>query len=263
MWKVIGASVTGNSHEAAGIGCEDASSWEVGPEVTCLAVADGAGSRPLSGHGASLAVKRALLMARAVANRAEPDDPQMWLQLIVKDVRHEIATLAKAEEREPGDFAATLGVVILTSAVACIGQIGDTIAVLGGPGGYRTIDPAPRSEYVNETSFVTDDTAMEQLRVTITPIGEVDSAFLSTDGLRFKVLGNLVTADPFPPFFEDLAAYAQSADASADEIRRFLADLDDQSGDDKTIVAAVRAEPEPESSPEAAGVPVSSSDGAA
>ena len=47
---------------------------------------------------------------------------------------------------------------------------------------------------------------MEQLRVTIMPIGEVDSVFLSTDGLRFKVLGNLVTSDPFPPFFEDLTA---------------------------------------------------------
>jgi Protein phosphatase 2C len=262
MWKVIGASVTGNSHEAAGIGCEDASRWEVGPEVTCLAVADGAGSRPLSGRGANLAVERALLMVRVVAARDDPDDPQAWLQLIVNDVRDEIAALAKAEERDAGDFAATLGVAILTSTVACIGQIGDTIAVLGGPGGYRTIDPAPRSEYVNETSFVTDDRAIDQLRVTITPIAEVDSVFLSTDGLRFKVLGNLVTADPFPPFFEDLAAYAQSADASADEIRRFLADLDDQSGDDKTLVAAVRSGPGPEGTTEDASTSVSGGEAA-
>ena len=42
MWKVIGASVTGSSHEAMETGCEDASHWSSGPEVTCLAIADGA-----------------------------------------------------------------------------------------------------------------------------------------------------------------------------------------------------------------------------
>ena len=247
MWKVIGASVTGTSHEAAGTGCEDASNWEVGPEVTCLAVADGAGSRPLSGRGARLAVEHALLIARACAGRDEPGDPRTWLQLIVRDVQEKIAELAASESRPPGDFATTLGVAILTGTVACVGQIGDTIAVLGQAGRYRTVAPPPRAEYVNETSFVTDDGAMERLRVTIEPIAEVDAVFLSTDGLRFKVLGNLMTADPFPPFFEDLAAYTRSDEATADEIRRFLAGLDDQSGDDKTLVAAVRtvAEPSP------------------
>ena len=245
MWKIIGASVTGASHEAAGTSCEDASSWRAGPTVTCLAIADGAGSRPLSGRGAALAVDRALLMARACAGRDEPDDPHTWLQLIVKDVREQIAMLAAAEGREPGDFASTLGIAILTSTVACVGQIGDTIAVLGEAGQYRTVDPAPRTEYVNETSFVTDKSAAEQLRVTIEPVAGIDSVFLSTDGLRYKVLGNLMTAAPFPPFFEDLAAYTRSPEASVDQIRQFLASLDDQCGDDKTLVAAVRMASEP------------------
>jgi len=249
----MGASVTGTSHEAAGTGCEDASDWEVGPEVTCLAVADGAGSRPLSGRGARLAVEHALLIARACAGRNEPGDPHTWLQLIVKDVREKITELAASEGRPPGDFAATLGVAILTGTVACVGQIGDTIAVLGQAGQFHTVAPPPRAEYVNETSFVTDDGALERLRVTVEPIADVDAVFLSTDGLRFKVLGNLMTADPFPPFFEDLTAYIQSAEASADEIRRFLAGLDDQSGDDKTLVAAVRAAAEwPADGPQAA-----------
>ena len=42
------------------------------------------------------------------------------------------------------------------------------------------------------------------------------------------------------PFFEDLAAFARSPLASDDAVRAFLAGLDDQSGDDKTLVAAVR-----------------------
>ena len=247
MWKVIGASVTGNNHQAAGTGCEDASSWQVAPEVTCLAVADGAGSRPLSKRGASLAVEQALTIARACARNGRHDDPRTWPQLIVRDTRKQIAMLAAAEDREAADFATTLGVAILTNTVACVGQIGDTIAVLGRKGEYRTIAPAPRFEYVNETSFVTDDTAMEQLRVTLEPIADVDSVFLCTDGLRFKVLSNLATADPFVPFFEDLTAYVESAEASVNEIHRFLTALDDQSGDDKTLVAAVRMTASPRS----------------
>lgn len=68
--------------------------------------------------------------------------------------------------------------------------------------------------------------------------------FLSTDGLRFKILADLSTAAPFAPFFEDLAVYTRSAGASAEEIQRFLTGLDDQSGDDKSLIAAVRAQPE-------------------
>jgi len=46
--------------------------------------------------------------------------------------------------------------------------------------------------------------------------------------------------NPFAPFFEDLAAFARSPQASGDAVRAFLAGLDDQSGGDKTLLAAVR-----------------------
>ena len=39
MWKVIGASVPGTSHQAAGRQCEDVCGWRAAAGVTCLAVA--------------------------------------------------------------------------------------------------------------------------------------------------------------------------------------------------------------------------------
>ncbi len=164
----------------------------------------------------------------------------MWFPLVLNDVREHIATLADAEGEEIGAYATTLGVAVITGRAICIGQVGDTIAVLGRAGQYRTVDPAARPEYVNETSFVTDDDALDQLRVTIEPGTEVDAVFLSTDGLRFKVLDDLATAAPFAPFFEDLTSYTRSTEASTGEIERFLTDLEDQSGDDKSLIAAVR-----------------------
>jgi hypothetical protein len=248
MWKVIGASVTGTSHQAAGKACEDAAGWRTGQGLTCLAVADGAGSRPRSGAGAALAVERALARACAGADgQADGQngdgegggDPAAWVRQIFEDARDQIAVLASADGNEPDDYATTLAVAILTSRLVIIGQVGDAIAVAGHQGRYQTMAPAPRGEYVNETTFITGPGALAELRITVTPAAEVDTVVLGTDGLRFKVL-DLPAGVPFTPFFEDLAAYARSPRATEDAVRRFLDELDDQSGDDKTLVAAVR-----------------------
>jgi hypothetical protein len=244
-WKVIGASVTGRSHEAAGKDCEDASDWLTAPGLTCLAIADGAGSRPMSRDGASLAVRCALETARLLAagQSADPVDLAAWLRAIFAGARDQIYTIAAAESRDAADYAATLAVAIMTSEVIGIGQIGDTIAVTGSAGRYQTAAPAPRGEYVNETTFITAAGALDALRITTLPAAEVDSVFLSTDGLRFKILDDLAAASPFTPFFEDLMAYALSPDATPDAVRRFLAGLDDQSGDDKSLLAGVKTPP--------------------
>jgi DNA-binding helix-hairpin-helix protein with protein kinase domain len=48
---------------------------------------------------------------------------------------------------------------------------------------------------------------------------QADTVFLATDGLRFMILDDLATAAPFAPFFEDLAAFARSPQASDDAVR--------------------------------------------
>ena len=100
--------------------------------------------------------------------------------------------------------------------------------------------PEQAAEYVNETTFITDHRALDRARYTVRPSKEVDAIFLPTDGLRFKILADLGTSTPFVPFFEDVEAYLQSREPRTDALRQFLSGLDDQSGDDKTLVAAVR-----------------------
>jgi len=237
MWKVIGASVAGTLHQATGRQCEDACGWRAGTGVTCLAVADGAGSRPMSRCGAALAVEGSLV---ASAEGPRDEDPAAWLRLIFAAARGQITTRAQAEGNDADDYATTLAVAILTGSAVAVGQIGDTIAVAGRAGSYQTLTPAPRAEYVNETAFLTGPDALGELRINVTPAARADTVFLATDGLRFKILDDLTTAAPFTPFFEDLAAFARSPQASDDAVRAFLAGLDDQSGDDKTLLAAVR-----------------------
>src|SRR6516162_4463797 len=205
MWKVIGASVAGTLHQATGRQCEDACGWRAGTEVTCLAVADGTGSRPMSGCGAALAVEGSLL---ASAEGRRDEDPAAWLRLIFAEAREQITARALADGNDADDYATTLAVAILTGTAVAVGQIGDTIAVAGHAGSYQAVAPAPRAEYVNETAFLTGPDALGELRIEVTPAARADTVFLATDGLRFKILDDLATAAPFAPFFEDLTAFA-------------------------------------------------------
>jgi hypothetical protein len=192
----------------------------------------------MSRRGAALAVESSLL---ACAEGPRTGDPAAWLRLIFGAAREQITARALADGNDADDYATTLAVAILTGAAVAVGQIGDTIAVTGRAGSYQTLAPAPRAEYVNETAFITVPDALGELRIDVTPAAQADTVFLATDGLRFKILDDLATAAPFAPFFEDLAAFARSPQASDDAVRAFLTGLDDQSGDDKTLVAAVHA----------------------
>lgn len=242
MWKAIGASVPGTSHTRAGRGCDDSSGWIAGAEGVCLVAADGAGSRPLSAHGSRIAVDTVLEFGAALRDGdAVMDDPRAWLTDVVKEVHRRIENVANGNDHDPHDYATTLAVAVLTGDVLAIGQVGDTIVVIGGPAGYRTIAPAEPNEYANETVFVTHEEFAAHLRLATVPAAAVDQIFLSTDGLRYKILDNLRDAIPYEPFFADLATYARTADATPEAIARFLAAVDDQTGDDLTLVAAVRA----------------------
>jgi hypothetical protein len=239
MWKVVGASVPGTLHVASGRPCEDASGWFTADELTCLVAADGAGSRPLSGQGSALAVQSALTAAVLDGGPGQ-GHPIALMRAILTSVRTALGEHASAQGRDLGDYATTLAVVLLTEEAACAGQIGDTIVVAHHDGGYQTVAPAPRGEYVNETAFVTDALGVAEARITLLP-ATLDAVFLATDGLRFKILDDLAATAPFPPFFDDLAAYLRSPGASRTAIGKFLSGLtDDQTGDDKTLVAAVR-----------------------
>lgn len=143
MWKIIGASVTGTTHEAAGTGCQDASDWRANHDLTCLAVADGAGSRPRCGQGAALAVEQGILLAEGYARRSDPGDPATWLPQVFEDVRRRIIALAAAEGNQSGDYATTVALAVVTGDVVCVGQVGDSIAVLGCGGRYETVTPEP------------------------------------------------------------------------------------------------------------------------
>jgi len=240
VWKVIGASVTGTSHASGGTGCQDASGWRRQSGITCLAVADGAGSRPLSAAGSALAVEQALdTIADLATDESPPADLTDWLRIAFDRAQDRIAVFASGKERKPAEYATTLAVAIVAADRVAIGQVGDSIAVIGSPGQYLTVCPETKGEYANETYFITAGDWIEHLRIAVLA-GSTDVVALSTDGLRYKIT-NIRTSAAFGPFFDGLVDYGKDAAASSDGIGRFLAGLEnDQTGDDKSLVAAIQ-----------------------
>jgi Protein phosphatase 2C len=235
-WRVIGGSVAGTLHVDRGLGCDDAHGWRVLDGAVLLAVADGAGSRTgTSAIGAHVAVTAVLDHLERHPDATMPD--------VFSAARAALDDEATALGLGVDRLATTLAVAVLTPERTVVGQVGDGVLVVDGAdndgaGAIAAIAIADRFEYANEVVFLTADQALDHLKVFAG--GPSRGIALSTDGLRYKILDDLHDGLPFVPFFEESWRYARGANASSEAIVRFLDDIEDQTGDDKTLVLAVR-----------------------
>jgi hypothetical protein len=204
-----------------------------------LAVSDGAGSRPRSGEGAKAAVDAVLTWGQTAAPEACRGTD---LRAAFGAARAAIHAIARPSGAAPSDFACTLAIALIDAASVRFAQVGDSIAVTRKASGeLQTVAAPSRNEYVNETTFLTDPTWEQDLRLTETPVDEIDALALSTDGLQFKILADVTAGIPFTPFFDDAFAWATTQEATSPSLLEFIDGLDDQTGDDKTMLLAVRA----------------------
>jgi Protein phosphatase 2C len=234
-WRILGGSATGSVHRKQGRGCDDAFGWHVDNAVVVAATADGAGSRSgTSAFGAFTAVQAVLA---AGAGRPEVRDVGQLFQAALSAVEKAADGLGVA----PDLLATTLSVVVIAGARVAIGQVGDGIAVHGSGDAVEAVAVGERPEHVNETVFLTSPDALtEHLQTFSIGADEVDALALTTDGLRYQVLDDVAATRPFAPFFQAAWEYARRADATAEAVTAFLNEVEDQSGDDKTLVLAVR-----------------------
>jgi hypothetical protein len=227
-WRVLGGSVTGSVHHRQGRGSDDAFGWRADGDRLVLATADGAGSRPgTSAVGAAAAVRAVL------------DAPGSSVEELFATALAAVEEAARERGVAPDQLATTLSVAVVAQGRLAIGQVGDGIAVHGSGDAVEAVAVAERAEHVNETVFLTTPGALTaHLRTFAADAG--DALALATDGLRYQVLDDLAATRPFAPFFHSAWEYARRDDASPDAVTAFLGELPDQSGDDKTLVLAVR-----------------------
>jgi Protein phosphatase 2C len=244
VWAALGESVTGTSHRARNVACQDAFRFRTfGSMAEWLVVvaADGAGSASHSEIGATVACDE-------FARRVEVLGPDMLfnregMTALFTDVRHAIFAQAECLDVRPRDVACTALLAVVGPTCAAFAQLGDGAIVIGHGQDHRAVFWPEPAEYANATDFLTDDPFADLIRFdTITdPIVEV-AAF--TDGLQRLALdftGRMAYPAFFRPLFDELRRATDPA-SLVEPFRKFLDSdrVNERTDDDKTLVLALR-----------------------
>ena len=248
MWKIAAASVQGTGHQRTGQPCQDSHGWTITLRGTLIcAVADGAGSASHSDIGSRVVVEAAIAAAASADEAAHPALDAEWTDLLragVANARERLAHEARSRGIDEREFATTLVLVVATSDLIGVAQLGDGAAVFDqGDGIPVSALPTPRSEYLNETVFLTAPNALDVVQYRIRR-GPIRALGAMTDGLQLLAL-NLLDGAPHRPFFAPLFGFVAES-TGPDEAGRELTDflcgprVSARAEDDLTILLAVR-----------------------
>ena len=244
-WVVTAASVRGPDHAREERPRQDACSWRARGGRLVAAVADGAGSAPLSREGARLCSSAVVdaLFASGPPPLGDGEDPmRRAIEAAVLDARS--LTACRVEAGVGGsmrDYAATVVGVWAEGESGCLFHIGDGAAAaardedLADP----VVSPPENGEFAEETYFYTDKSWRARLR--ITPFSARNLIVLASDGA-----GSFTFAPRWrgleTEFIGPLARHLERRPPAA--ARRTLArvlrapEAQAISGDDKTLILA-------------------------
>lgn len=247
-WAVTATKQTGTSHLRRGEECADAFAVEQGDGFLVLVAADGAGSARYGAEGSAFAARAAARLA-ASALGEQPDDPLELIRSVFRNTLDDL--LDMVEEREakdlrPADFHTTLLLAVLTDDFLAVGNVGDGWAVVRDrEGQVRAVAAPAKSEYSNETFFLTSSGFLEEAVYEVLPATDLDAIALLTDGSAWFAV-DLDARTPSGALFDKLFAFAADTarpDAEREEhLTRFLSSdlVVRKTDDDTTLVLAVQ-----------------------
>ena len=250
-WQVVGAAVQGVSHLRQGLPCQDAVEYRsLEGGVLLVALADGAGSADHADLGARQAVETAMGWISTGLESGLPEECCAWHELFweaFESSRQALEQLAEETGEPLRSLATTLTCAAVTADRLVVGQIGDGVVVArDGDGSLFTVTRSQRGEYVNETNFLTQDDALEQVVVQLID-QPVQALAVMSDGLMRLAL-KMPSSEPHLPFFQPLFAFVESIAASSAELasgklESFLGSerVCKRTDDDKALVLAIRS----------------------
>ncbi|NMC21134.1 MAG: protein phosphatase 2C domain-containing protein [Thermogutta sp.] len=197
-WKVVGVSVIGTQHMAAGGRCEDGWStvrrrYPDGRTILGVCVCDGAGSTSHGWLGAQIAsrVVAAWLADNFDGALADPVEDNRWS--ISSVAKRAIRRVAEKAGLSIKDYACTMVALAVSSDGRWIAaHLGDGAIVGMFDGCLRLISSPRKGEFANETYFITDQDSVENIEFQSSAgfdIGEQGTAFaLFTDGVEVTLV---------------------------------------------------------------------------
>jgi serine/threonine protein phosphatase PrpC len=248
MWRAVGTSVVGASHQKLQIPCQDSCDYRscvLGSErVLVVGIADGAGSAKASDIGSQKIVEYLLkkitdcgLALIEIQEQTAAD----WLQ----DARDHLHEFAVEQGIALHDLACTVLFAILGDSIAIFGQIGDGAWVIRSNGSYTAATWPSRGEYANQTTFLTSPNWRDvmQFKAVYEPLSVI-AGF--SDGLQDVAL-HFASRSVHAPFFDSkFEALGKTDDETSLKapLIEFLSSavLSERTDDDKTLVLACRQE---------------------
>jgi hypothetical protein len=213
------------------------------PPLLTIFVADGAGSAKYGRKGAELAVGSVSRFVSESYAGTEFALNNQFAEECVKVVRENIFEEAQRNKAKARDYACTFLGVVASPFETLLMQIGDGgIVVDIGQGLEVPITPMT-GEYANMTNFVTDENALDALKVWERP-ARVDRVAVFSDGvqrLALNMANNTAHSPFFTPFFEILSKATEEQEERLQvELARFLQSqgVNERTDDDKTLALA-------------------------
>lgn len=184
-WNLIHACAQGRGHLRDGTPCQDATAacQSTDGRITALALSDGAGSCPLSHHGAQ-AVTQAVteLLCEHFAEFYACPDANAVRQTILTHLQNTLAQTAEQHHCTPDALACTLLFAASCEDRFLIGHIGDGVIGCMENGTVRVLSRPMNGEFLNTTCFVTSPHALRHFRLFKAEKPSLGGLFLMSDG---------------------------------------------------------------------------------
>jgi hypothetical protein len=216
--KIALAQAVGLRHQQCGQPCQDAIFSRVDCGVTCIALADGAGSAEHAEIGAVVALDILTRVVTRRFRRLAAYRSDLASSILVRSIVRGLRAAAKRLDGRVEQLACTLLFAAHDGTSLLVGQLGD------GQIGLRMAlhgqwIPARldwRGEYANETVFVTSANACARLQIRTLEAASVTGVILMSDGAESSLFSR--QRQTFATAVETMATWVREGPRSEVEI---------------------------------------------
>ena len=192
--KLAFSSIAGrNKGNARGV-CQDAVFGKTLKGISCIALADGAGSKRLSGTGARKVVRNVVELVLAnfdeFFEQVDRGTPETTKRKILNSILKELASARFADQMGINEYACTLIFTAAEKNRFLLGHLGDGIVLSTENGTSKVLSWPDNGEFANETFFVTSKNAFDKLRLSTELLKVPRSVLLASDGAGFSLINN-------------------------------------------------------------------------
>lgn len=183
MFREFHYQARGRGHAQDGTCGQDRTGYLSRGGVQALCLADGAGSAPHSEHGAeALVYEGCRLLAERFTDFVTSEDGVQVKLDILQRLRDRLKEIAGRREWELKDLAATFLAVAVSGDRFVVVHVGDGVIGYMKNGELRVASAPDNSEFANQTTFVTSETATARMRLARGSLDGVSGFVLMSDG---------------------------------------------------------------------------------